>query len=132
MSSKHFRTWLINRPRWAKRVLLLANDAALLVFALWAAYSLRLNVLYVPPDQQAWAVFLAAPIIGVATFYMRGLYRLVTRYIGQEAATRIYLTVALAVLLWVLAILLAGITGVPRSVIIIYGLFAAAKTQPAK
>jgi FlaA1/EpsC-like NDP-sugar epimerase len=126
MSSKQFRTWLINLPRWAKRALLIGNDAALLTIALWAAYSLRLNVLYLPNDQQTWAVFLAAPIIGVATFYVRGLYRLVTRYIGQEAATRVYVSVALGVLIWVLLILLAGVVGVPRSVIIIYGLFAAA------
>ena len=84
MSSTQFRTWLINMPRWAKHLLLLGNDAAMLAFALWAAYSLRLNVLYVPPDQQAWLVFAAAPLIGVATFYMRGLYRLVTRYIGDR------------------------------------------------
>ncbi len=126
MSTKQFRTRLLDLPRWAKRVLLIANDAFLLAFALWAAYSLRLNVFYLPPDRESLAVFLAAPLIGVATFYVRGLYRLVTRYIAQEAATRIYLTVALAVLLWVLMILLAGITGVPRSVVVIYGLFAAA------
>ncbi len=124
-SSKQFRTWLISQPRWVKRALLIGNDFFLLAFALWAAYSLRLNLLYVPPDMQAALIFAAAPAIGVAIFCFRGLYRLVTRYIAGEAATRIYITVTLGVLLWVLLILLTGITGVPRSVVIIYGLFAA-------
>ena len=37
----------------------------------------------------------AAPVIGV-TFYMRGLYRLVTRFIGPEGTTRIYIAVFIA------------------------------------
>ena len=40
--------------------------------------------------------FVAAPIIGVIVFYMRGLYKLVTRFIGPEGTTRIYLAVIIA------------------------------------
>ena len=101
MPSNQFRTWLLKLPRWAKSVLLIGNDFFLLAMALWLAYSLRLNVLYVPPDLETALVFVAAPVIGVATFYFRGLYRLVTRYITHEAAGRIYIAVALAVLVWV-------------------------------
>jgi len=125
MPTNQFRTWLLKLPRWAKSVLLIGNDFFLLALALWLAYTLRLNVLYVPPDLETAMIFVAAPVIGVATFYFRGLYRLVTRYITQEAAGRIYITVALAVLLWVLLILMLGITSVPRSVVVIYGLIAA-------
>jgi FlaA1/EpsC-like NDP-sugar epimerase len=126
MPAKQFRTWLLTLPRWAKSVLLIGNDFFLLALALWLAYTLRLNTLYVPLDLEAASLFAAAPIIGVATFYFRGLYRLVTRYIAQEAAGRIYVTVALAVLFWVLLILMLGVSGVPRSVVVIYGLIAAA------
>ena len=126
MPANRFRNWLLTLPRWAKSVLLIGNDFFLLALALWLAYSLRLNTLYLPPDLQTALLFAAAPVIGIATFYYRGLYRLVTRYITQEAAGRIYVTVALAVLLWVLLILMLGITGVPRSVVVIYGLIAAA------
>ena len=62
----------------------------------------------------------AAPIIGVITFHMRGLYKLVTRYIGPEGTTRIYVAVIIAVLAWALLVLLSGIKGHPRSVVVIY------------
>lgn len=113
-------------PRWAKRGLLIANDFILLTFALWAAYSLRLNSIYVPPDSVSLILFLLAPVIGIVTFYSRGLYRLVTRYFQQEAAGRIYVTIFLAVLVWALTLFLIGVPGVPRSVVLIYGIFAAA------
>jgi len=40
--------WLIERPRWFKRLLLIVNDLALLTLAVWLAYTLRLSRLYVP------------------------------------------------------------------------------------
>lgn len=123
---KTYRERLIMQPRWIKRGLLIANDFALLSFALWAAFSLRLNELYVPPDPVAWFLFLLAPVIGIVTFYFRGLYRLVTRYFQDEAAGRIYITIFLAVLIWALLLYLTGLPGVPRSVVIIYGFLAAA------
>lgn len=129
---KTIREQLIALPRWAKRGLLIGNDFAALSLALWAAYSLRLNTFYVPPDEVAWLLFLLAPVIGVITFYFRGLYRLVTRYFQQEAAGRIYVTIALAVLVWALTLYLIGLPGVPRSVVLIYGFFAAAFTRMSR
>ncbi|MGI9383180.1 MAG: polysaccharide biosynthesis protein, partial [Methyloligellaceae bacterium] len=120
-----FRALLLDLPRWSKRVLLIGNDFCLLTLALWSAYCLRLGYVYVPFSRADWLVFGAAPVIGVGIFYLRGLYRLVTRYIGQEAATRIYITIVLAVLTWALFILMTGVAGVPRSVVVLYGLIAA-------
>ncbi len=120
------RERLIASPRWAKRALLIGNDFLLLSIALWGAYSLRLGEFYVPPDEITLALFVLAPIVGVITFYGRGLYRLVTRYFSQEAAGRLYITIFLAVLIWTLLLYLIGLPGVPRSVVIIYGFFAAA------
>jgi len=128
-TSKTYREKLIALPRWAKRTLLISNDFLLLSFALWAAYSLRLNTFYVPPDQITAFLFLLAPAIGIVTFYYRGLYQLVTRYFQQEAAGRIYITIFLAVLVWALVLFLIGLPGVPRSVVIIYGFFAAGLTR---
>jgi UDP-N-acetylglucosamine 4,6-dehydratase len=117
--------WLIERPRWFKRIFLIVNDMALLTIALWAAYSLRLSQFYVPESFGMILLMAAAPIIGVITFHMRGLYKLVTRYIGPEGTTRIYVAVIIAVLAWALLVLLSGIKGHPRSVVAIYGLIAA-------
>lgn len=127
ISGRSFRIRLINQPRWLKRLLLIGLDFGLLSFALWAAYSLRLSVFFVPRDTETILVMIAAPLIGVTTFYVRGLYRLVTRYIEQEASTRIYITIGIAVLIWALFLLLSGVGNavVPRSVVVIYGLIAA-------
>ena len=70
-------------------------------------------------------LFAAAPIIGVITFHARGLYKLVTRFIGPEGTARIYVAVIIAVLAWALLVLLSGVKGHPRSVVVIYGLIAA-------
>ena len=117
--------WLIERPRWFKRTLLILNDLAMLTIALWAAYSLRLSHFYVPDTIPKVLIMAAAPIIGVITFHMRGLYKLVTRFIGPEGTTRIYVAVIIAVLAWALLVLLSGIKGHPRSVVVIYGFIAA-------
>ncbi len=103
----------------------MANDMAMLSIALWAAYSLRLSHAYVPDSTTMWALLAAAPLIGVITFHMRGLYKLVTRFIGPSGTTRIYIAVVIAVLIWALVVLMSGVKGHPRSVVVIYGLIAA-------
>jgi len=120
-----FSSWMVESPRWFKRCLLVGNDFVMLTLALWAAYSLRLSELYVPDTPTLWFLLLAAPVVGVITFYMRGLYKLVTRFIGPEGTTRIYLAVILAVLFWALLVLMVSPYPHPRSVIVIYGLIAA-------
>lgn len=117
--------WLIERPRWFKRALLMVNDLAMLSLAAWAAYSLRLSQLYVPEDLLKWLILIAAPVSGVIVFHMRGLYKLVTRFIGPEGTTRIYVAVILAAVVWALIVLMSGVKEHPRSVIVIYALIAA-------
>lgn len=124
-AKEDWRTRLVNLQRAPKRALLMANDFALLLFALWAGFSLRLNEFYLPSDWEFAGLLLAAPVIGVATFNYLGLYRLVTRFIGHRGATRILLAVALAVMIWALVVLLSGVRGVlPRGSIILYGMFS--------
>ena len=117
--------WLIECPRWFKRTLLILNDFAMLSIALWAAYTLRLSRIYVPETLELLLLMLAAPLVGILVFYWRGLYKLVTRFIGPEGTTRIYMAVILAALLWALVVLMSGIQGQPRSVVVIYALIAA-------
>lgn len=117
--------WLIERHRWFKRSLLIVNDFVMLAIALWGAYSLRLSELYVPETWQIFLLMLAAPIVGVLVFYWRGLYKLVTRFIGPEGTTQIYTAVIIAAVLWALIVLMSGIKGNPRSVVVIYALIAA-------
>ena len=117
--------WLIERPRWFKRALLIINDLVLLSLAIWGAYTLRLSRPYVPPSLDKWLLLIAAPLIGVAVFYLRGLYKLVTRFIGPEGTTRIYIAVIIAAMLWAVMVLMMAVKDHPRSVIVIYALIAA-------
>ncbi len=119
-----WREWLIHLPRRPKRALLILNDLFLLSFALWASLSLRLSTLYVPPNLKFALLLSLAPVISVATFHYFGLYRLVTRYIGHRGTVKIYAAVAVSVMIWALIVLMSGITGVPRSVVIMYGFLA--------
>jgi FlaA1/EpsC-like NDP-sugar epimerase len=117
--------WLVAQPRWVKRALLAANDFALLSLAIWAAFSLRLGAWYEPPTVTMTLLLLAAPTIGVAVFFARGLYKLVTRYIGHESALRIYGAIGIATMLWGVVVLLVDVEFFPRSVLGIYPFLAA-------
>ena len=116
---------LIGLGRYQKRTILAAADLTSLSLALWLAMSLRLGELYVAPTWPLTVIFWAAPVIGVATFFQLGLYRLVTRFIGGQGAALILVAVGLSALIWSLAVLLSGVTGVPRSVVATYPILGA-------
>jgi FlaA1/EpsC-like NDP-sugar epimerase len=111
---------LIGLGRYPKRTILAITDLLLLGLALWLALSLRLGELYVARSWEFALIFCAAPVIGVATFFQLGLYRLVTRYIGARGTGLIVVAVGLSALFWALLVQLSGIPGVPRSVVILY------------
>jgi FlaA1/EpsC-like NDP-sugar epimerase len=121
------RSWLIGCTRAAKRVILMANDLVLLAAAAWLAFTLRLAEFYVPPNPALWLVLASAPIAGVLAFYVLGLYRLVTRFLGYRGALRIFGGIGLATLLWSVVVLMVIGTGdksiwVPRSVVFLFPL----------
>jgi FlaA1/EpsC-like NDP-sugar epimerase len=117
---------LIDLGRYQKRAILATADSISLSLALWLAMSLRLGEFYVAPTWPLALIFAAAPVIGVATFFQLGLYRLVTRFIGGEGGALILVAVGLSALLWSLAVLLSGVAGVPRSVVVTYPILGAA------
>jgi FlaA1/EpsC-like NDP-sugar epimerase len=112
---------LVGLSRLTKRILLIVNDFCLLSLALWLALSFRYATPYVPPTRQLALVLAAAPFIGMAIFVWGGLYQLVTRYLGARGTSRLLGCLSLAVLLWSLLVLLSGVSGIPRSVVIMYG-----------
>ena len=120
----HLRPWLVSLPRVYKRILLVINDLALISLALWISLSVRYNQVYIPDNWSLALVLAAAPVITVAMFAYGGLYRIVTRYIGHRGTYRILACTAVSVLGWALVLLLAGIPGVPRTVVLLYGVVA--------
>ena len=120
-----WRRWLLELPRFHKRALLAGLDLVVLATALWGALSFRYGDYYVPDSPGAAALVAAGPLITVSIFSYFGVYRLVTRYIGFRGTTQIFLLVGLSVLIWSLLVFMSGQLGVPRSVVIGYGLTAA-------
>ncbi|MEQ1651489.1 MAG: nucleoside-diphosphate sugar epimerase/dehydratase, partial [Hyphomicrobium sp.] len=116
---------LLDLPRHNKRALLVILDFFVLSSVLWAVMSLRLGSPYWPEDSPSALLVLAAPLITITSFAYAGLYRLVTRYLGSQGHTRIVGAVTIAVLVWSLAVFMSGQLGVPRSVIIAYGIASA-------
>lgn len=120
------RDWALGWPRYTKRTALIAADLGLLFSVLWIALSLRYGTVFVPPHWPALVLLIAGPVLTVATLWHFGLYRLVTRFIGQRGNTRLLAGVALSVLIWALALFMIGQYGIPRTVIMSYGIVGAA------
>ena len=113
----------LNLPRFQKRVVSVLSDAFVLFFAIWAAFSLRLEQHLWLPTQEQLTVAAITVVFTIAVFIRLGLYRAVIRYLGDRAfLTIIYGVVASATTLIVLGYLLQVF--VPRSVPIIYGALA--------
>ncbi|MEN8170724.1 MAG: nucleoside-diphosphate sugar epimerase/dehydratase [Pseudomonadota bacterium] len=93
-------------------------DVFILVGSLWMAFTLRLDELYIPSEEQRW-IFLAAPIIAIPVFIRFGLYHAIIRYIGFQTIWAVGRAVLLYSLVWSMLVLLSGVEGVPRSVYII-------------
>lgn len=118
------RTWLLELSRRKKRVILATFDFVLLSFALWISISLRYNTIYVPPSWTTFLLLVAAPLITVATFAIFRLYKFVTRYLGYRGHSRIIGCIWLSVLIWSLVVFMSGQYGVPRTVVLGYGVLA--------
>ncbi|KAA3627106.1 MAG: polysaccharide biosynthesis protein [Proteobacteria bacterium] len=110
-------------PRWAKRLLMLLTDAAMLPLALWAAYALRLGSVSPDLGQGVW-LLPAAPLFAIPVLIRFGLYRAIIRYIAPQAAYSVIagVTISTATLLGVAVFL--RLEGIPRSVFIIYWIIA--------
>ena len=119
-----WRSRLLELPRLNKRIILVALDFLLLTLALWISISIRYNAAYVPPNWYTALVLFSGPFLTIMTFALSGLYRFVTRYLGYRGHTRIIGCIWLSVLIWSLVVLMSGQLGIPRSVVLGYGVLA--------
>ncbi len=112
---------LFNLPRNSKRAIVLVVDAIMLPLAFWIAMSLRLGEPFVPTGYREDVVyfFFVVPVIAIPIFIKLGLYRAIIRYVGLVAIWTVIKGVTLYSLVFGAVILLSGIPGVPRSVLLI-------------
>jgi FlaA1/EpsC-like NDP-sugar epimerase len=108
--------WFIALSRQKKAFILISADVFFAVLALWAAFSLRLGVLYVPVGSEWW-LFGAAPFLAVPIFAKLGLYRAIIRYIEIRALWTIIQAITLYALVFAFVLYESGIKGVPRTVL---------------
>lgn len=118
--------FLVKLPRPVKRMILAATDCASVTIALWLSFSMRLGEFFVFQGIYAefYYLFIIAPVIAMLIFPFFGLYRAIVRYAGFDAIWAITKAVSLYSLIFAVLILLGGISGVPRSVILINWLVA--------
>lgn len=107
--------WLLNLPRTAKRLVVLAVDASLCVFSLWLALYLRLGEFVYLDAQYAPALFVSLAL-SMPIFVIGGLYRAIFRYSGWPALMTVAKSVAVYGVLYATIFTAIGIIGVPRTV----------------
>ncbi len=115
--------WFLSLSRVFKRLIMLSIDILLIVVILISAFSMRLGEWFWPQGDILYLI-LFAPLIAAPIFTRFGLYRAIVRYIGFKALWTIVQAVSLYALVWGVIVLLSGIEGVPRSVILINWILA--------
>ena len=116
------KRFLSELPRPWKRVVTIVFDIVALVAVLWFSYRLRLGGSFWPNVGQAVLLALA-PAIAIPIFVRMGLYRAVIRYLPDRTILVIGQAMLLATFAWLAIVFIIsayGISGVPRSVPILY------------
>ena len=90
---------LANLPRLSKQIIMIFTDSILLILILWASFSIRLDLWYLPKDDTI-RLILAAPIIGIPIFAKLGLYKSVVRHIDLKSMWYLFLAVSFYSLIW--------------------------------
>ena len=115
--------WFLSLSRVVKRLIMLSVDILLIVVILIGSFSMRLGEWYWPQGDLLYLIFLA-PFAAIPIFIKFGLYRAIVRYIGFKALWTIVQAVSLYALVLGIVVLLSGIEGIPRSVILINWILA--------
>lgn len=113
----HKRTALpvLALPRYVKRIIALAVDAALCVLTVWLAYYLRLGEFASLAGQPMWAV-VGSMSMALPVFIVFGLYRAIFRYSGWPALLTVTRAIAIYGLLYFSIFTAIGVSGVPRTI----------------
>jgi len=115
-----------NMSRFSKQLIMILADSLLIAVALWFSFALRLGEFYWPDSSillmqmpSIAFIFIVAPLLAIPVFIRFGLYKAVIRYIGLQTVSTSFYAVSLYSLLWASVVLLSGIEGLPRSVLLI-------------
>jgi FlaA1/EpsC-like NDP-sugar epimerase len=123
--SRTLDVWLSNLSRTrrsSKQAVSISVDLALVVLALWAAFSLR-NGTFFHNFSGTWHLFLLLPIATVIIFMSLGIYRWVVRSSNANLFYQLVKACTIASVFLVLLTFLAPPNGhIPRSLFVIFGM----------
>ncbi len=126
---------VIGWPRRAKQGFVVGVDLACGVFAMWLAFSLRLETLHGPQNKE-WLIYGLGPLLAIPVFARFGLYRAIFRYNGISALLATAKAVAVYAVLLSILVLTTRWPVVPRSIGVlqplIFFLLVAANRAAAK
>jgi len=120
------RSFLLDLPRRTKRAILVVLDFSALFLIVIFGMSVRYGGVFFPENWKTALLMVLAPTLTIVSLAYAGLYRLVTRYLGAHGHSRIATAVAVSVLIWALVVFMFGQQGIPRTVIMFYGIMGAA------
>ncbi len=110
---------LLSMPRWVKRVMAMAIDAALCMLTVGLAFYLRLDEFvwlkgdsFLRPD----VAILGSWCLALPIFMVFGFYRAIFRYTGLPALLTVAKAAAVYGLLYAVVFTVVGVGGVPRTV----------------
>ncbi len=106
---------LIGWPRRAKQGFVAVVDLVCGVFAMWLAFSLRLETLHWPQNKE-WLIYGLGPLLAVPIFARFGLYRAIFRYTGISALLATAKAVAVYTAVLSILVLTTRWPVVPRSI----------------
>lgn len=118
MALNQTASYLLGMPRGAKRLVVVAVDAAFCWVAVWLAFDLRLES-WLPFNANMAIASAASMVIALPLFVAFGLYRAIFRYAGIDALYAIFKSLAIYAFVFVSIFTLVGVAGVPRTVGII-------------
>ncbi|EAR20523.1 polysaccharide biosynthesis protein [Nitrococcus mobilis] len=111
-------------PRRTKQLIMVGADMAMLPLAVWSAFALRFGTVAPPYLDRFWWLFIATPLLTIPILYALGLYRAIVRYMSTQAVFAVVNGVGLSALLIIAMSLMLDMRGLPRSVVLLYALFA--------
>lgn len=113
---------LVSTRRGSKQLFSIGVDSALVVIALWSAYSLRLGELFTD-FQYTWFYFVIMPIVTTLIFGSLGIYRWVIRSSNSKLFSQLFKASLLSgVCLLILMFFLPSEQSNPRSLFLIFAL----------
>ncbi len=111
--------FLINSPRWFKKIIFLLHDSLMIFISFWLAFGLRLPIKGEWINIDNWKVLFITSVISLIVFTRIGLYQAVIRYAGE----RILNTIAIGCFISITTLLATAFylhIPLPRSVPIMY------------